>query len=394
MVAHEGSEMDLVRVTDWMWELPANRRHARSRADLCRPVLGRRAARRRESGPSGERRSSARHPLLLVGHARYPLRLWLPHRRGGGLQHRRRGGFARRRGIRHQLWVPPARHRSRGRRSRGQDQAAWWTSSSATSPPAWARAEPSRRLSRPELERLLREGAGWAVEHGYGSAEDLSHTEDGGALPGADPAAVSDRAYARGQDQVGTLGSGNHFLEIQRVDEIFDREAAAAYGLHEGQVTVMVHCGSRGFGYQVCEDYLGVMAEASRRYRIDLPDRQLACAPVESSEGRSYLAAMACAANYAWANRQMIMHLVEKALLQALAHLPQRTQPAPRLRRGPQHRQDRDPHGRRPEGHGLRPPERGYPGLRAGPARGACRLPRGRTAGAHPRRHGHGLVRL
>jgi tRNA-splicing ligase RtcB len=174
------------------------------------------------------------------------------------------------------------------------------------------------RLTRPELARLLTGGAGWAVKRGYGSAEDLSHTEDGGAMPGADPAAVSDRAYARGQDQVGTLGSGNHFLEIQRVDQIFDRQAAAAYGLHEDQVTVMVHCGSRGFGYQICEDYLAVMAEATRRYRIDLPDRQLVCAPVESSEGRSYLAAMACAANYAWANRQMIMHLVEKALLQAL----------------------------------------------------------------------------
>jgi tRNA-splicing ligase RtcB len=117
---------------------------------------------------------------------------------------------------------------------------------------------------------------------------------------------------------VGTLGSGNHFLEIQTVDEVFDESAAAAYGLHRGQVTIMVHCGSRGFGYQVCEDYLEVMAAASRRYGIQLPDRQLACAPVASPEGRRYLAAMACAANYAWANRQMIMHLTEQALLRAL----------------------------------------------------------------------------
>jgi tRNA-splicing ligase RtcB len=144
------------------------------------------------------------------------------------------------------------------------------------------------KLTRAELERLLTGGAGWAVKQGYGSPDDLAHTEDGGALPGADPAAVSDRAYARGQDQVGTLGSGNHFLELQRVDEIFDREAAATYGIREGQVTVMVHCGSRGFGYQVCDDYLGVMAEASRRYHIDLPDRQLVCAPVGSPEGRRY----------------------------------------------------------------------------------------------------------
>jgi tRNA-splicing ligase RtcB (3'-phosphate/5'-hydroxy nucleic acid ligase) len=174
------------------------------------------------------------------------------------------------------------------------------------------------KLPRSELERVLVKGAAWAVEHGYGSSDDLLHTEDKGALPGADPAAVSDRAYARGQDQVGTLGSGNHFLEIQVVDEVFDREAAAAFGLHQGQVTVMVHCGSRGLGYQICEDYLGVMAAASTRYHIELPDRQLACAPVTSPEGRRYLAAMACAANYAWANRQMIMHLTEQALLHAL----------------------------------------------------------------------------
>ncbi len=178
------------------------------------------------------------------------------------------------------------------------------------------------RLPRPELEKVLVRGAGWAVERGYGSSEDLEHTEDHGALPGADPTAVSERAYARGQDQVGTLGSGNHFLEIQVVDEIFDREAAQAYGLRPGQVTVMVHCGSRGFGYQVCEDYLSVMAAAISRYHLELPDRQLSCAPVGSPEGRRYLAAMACAANYAWANRQMIMHLTEQALLHALRISP------------------------------------------------------------------------
>ena len=178
------------------------------------------------------------------------------------------------------------------------------------------------KLSRRELERVLVRGAAWAVEQGYGSADDLKHTEDGGALSGADPAAVSERAYARGQDQVGTLGSGNHFLEIQAVEEIFDPEAAAAYGLSRGQITVMVHCGSRGFGYQVCEDYLETMASASRRYHIDLPDRQLACAPVTSPEGQQYLGAMACAANYAWANRQMIMHLTEQALLRALRLSP------------------------------------------------------------------------
>lgn len=178
------------------------------------------------------------------------------------------------------------------------------------------------KLSRTELERVLVKGAAWAVDRGYGSRDDLEHTEDRGALPGADPAAVSERAYTRGQDQVGTLGSGNHFLEIQVVDEIFDREAAAAYGLHQGQVMIMAHCGSRGLGYQVCDDYLGTMAAASARYHIELPDRQLACAPVTSPEGRAYLAAMACAANYAWANRQMIMHLTERAVLRALRISP------------------------------------------------------------------------
>jgi tRNA-splicing ligase RtcB len=178
------------------------------------------------------------------------------------------------------------------------------------------------KLSRKELEQVLVEGAAWAVKRGYGTAADLERTEDRGALPGADPDAVSERAYARGQDQVGTLGSGNHFLELQVVDRIFDQQAAETFGLWEGQLTLMVHCGSRGLGYQICDDYLAVMAEAVRRYHIDLPDRQLACAPVSSPEGRSYLAAMACAANYAWANRQMIMHLVEQALLHALRISP------------------------------------------------------------------------
>jgi len=178
------------------------------------------------------------------------------------------------------------------------------------------------RLDRAELERLLTKGAAWAVERGYGDPEDLARTEDGGSLPQADPEVVSDRACARGLDQVGTLGSGNHFLEVQVVDEVFDQEAAAAFGLFPGQVTLMVHCGSRGFGYQVCDDHLGLMLAASRRYGIELPDRQLACAPVISAEGHAYLSAMACAANYAWANRQMITHLTERALVRALSISP------------------------------------------------------------------------
>jgi tRNA-splicing ligase RtcB (3'-phosphate/5'-hydroxy nucleic acid ligase) len=178
------------------------------------------------------------------------------------------------------------------------------------------------KLPRAELERVLVGGAAWAVERGYGTATDLLHTEAGGVLPTADPGAVSERAYARGLDQVGTLGSGNHFLEVQIVDEVFDAQAARAFGLAEDQITLMVHCGSRGFGYQVCDDYLAVMEEAVRRYGVSLADRQLACAPLGSPEGKRYLSAMACAANYAWANRQMIMHLVEQALLRVLSLSP------------------------------------------------------------------------
>jgi tRNA-splicing ligase RtcB len=179
-----------------------------------------------------------------------------------------------------------------------------------------------RPLSREELPELLVKGAAWAVEQGYGNADDLEHTEARGSLAGADPDCLSDRAIQRGLDQVGTLGSGNHFLEIQVIDEVYDQEAARAFGVFAGQICLMVHCGSRGFGYQVCDDYLRVMAEAAQRYGFELPDRQLVCAPVSSPEGRRYLAAMACAANYAWANRQMIMHLAEQALLRALAMSP------------------------------------------------------------------------
>jgi tRNA-splicing ligase RtcB len=175
------------------------------------------------------------------------------------------------------------------------------------------------RLSRAELERVLVKGAGWAVERGYGEQRDLEHTEARGCLPGADPALVSERAFARGADQVGTLGSGNHFLELQVVEELFDPATASVFGLREGGATLMIHCGSRGFGYQVCDDYLAVMDKAARRYGIGLPDRQLACAPVRSEEGRAYLSAMACAANYAWANRQVLMRLVEEALMTALS---------------------------------------------------------------------------
>jgi len=170
------------------------------------------------------------------------------------------------------------------------------------------------KLSRSELARVAVEGAEWAVARGYGCDGDLERTEERGRLPGADPSALSDRAIKRGLDQVGTLGSGNHFLEIGVVDEVFDERIAGRFGLETGGVTLMVHSGSRGFGYQVCDDSLEVMQRAVSTYGIELPDRQLACAPVESPEGRRYLSAMACAANYAWANRQVMMTLATRAV--------------------------------------------------------------------------------
>ncbi|MDP3062331.1 MAG: RtcB family protein, partial [Chloroflexota bacterium] len=170
------------------------------------------------------------------------------------------------------------------------------------------------RLKAQELDRAMSQGARWAVEQGMGDQEDLEVTEESGCIEGADPDAVGARPRERGAPQLGTLGSGNHFLEVQAVADIYDTRAASALGiLSVGQVTVMLHCGSRGLGHQVCDDYLKVVDAASRRYQYDLPDRQLACAPVNSPEGKAYLGAMYAAANFAWANRQIIAHWVRES---------------------------------------------------------------------------------
>jgi tRNA-splicing ligase RtcB len=158
-----------------------------------------------------------------------------------------------------------------------------------------------------ELRQLLAEGSPYVVQRGLGSPGDLDNTEAGGRLDGADPDAVSERAMARGAEQCGTLGSGNHFLEIQLVDHVFDEESAAVMGLEKDMVCVMIHSGSRGLGYQVCDDALAMLRKAPEKYGIDLPDRQLACAPVNSPEGEKYIAAMRAAANFAWCNRQLLM---------------------------------------------------------------------------------------
>jgi tRNA-splicing ligase RtcB (3'-phosphate/5'-hydroxy nucleic acid ligase) len=172
-------------------------------------------------------------------------------------------------------------------------------------------------FSREDLEEILVEGAAALVERGYGEPEDLENMESGGRLPGADPARVSDRAYQRGVSQLGTLGSGNHFLEVQYIDEIYDEEAALAFGLRERQVTVLIHSGSRGLGHQVCQDYVERCMEAAKRYEIELEDRQLAAAPVNSPEGEAYLGAMASAANFAFANRQLITYFTRHAFAEA-----------------------------------------------------------------------------
>jgi tRNA-splicing ligase RtcB len=174
-------------------------------------------------------------------------------------------------------------------------------------------------LSEQELKQVCRQGSAWAAKQGYGHSDDLERTEEQGQLQGADPEAVSDRALKRGRPQLGTLGAGNHFIEVEVVDEIFHPEAAGAMGLRQGMLTVMIHCGSRGFGHQVCTDYVKEFQGAVRRYGIELPDRELVCAPLDSAEGRRYQAAMACAANYAFANRQVLAHHARQAFEEVLA---------------------------------------------------------------------------
>ena len=179
------------------------------------------------------------------------------------------------------------------------------------------------RLTREDQRLLLLKGARWAVERGYGTAEDLERTESEGTMDGADPSLISDRAFERGRAQQGTLGAGNHFLEVQYVAEIYDEKAADLLGLFPDQITIMIHTGSRGFGHQVCTDYLEVMERAVGKYGITLPDKELACAPVKSPEAREYLAAMKAAANYAWANRQCIMHWTREALMKVMSASPE-----------------------------------------------------------------------
>lgn len=181
------------------------------------------------------------------------------------------------------------------------------------------------RLTTNDLRGVLTDGAAWAVRKGFGRADDLERVEERGRLPNADADLVSARAFERGETQLGTLGSGNHFAELQYVAEIYDERVAAAFGLELDQITIMIHSGSRGLGHQVCTDHLRVMLDASRKYGIELPDRQLCCAPIGSREGQAYLAAMSAAANFAFANRQVMSHWVRESVAMALEIAPDRT---------------------------------------------------------------------
>jgi tRNA-splicing ligase RtcB (3'-phosphate/5'-hydroxy nucleic acid ligase) len=180
-------------------------------------------------------------------------------------------------------------------------------------------------ISNNELEKIVTEGVQWLINRGLGWPEDAEHCEESGCMANANPDKVSNTAKNRGLTQIGTLGSGNHFLEIQKVDKIFNEKTAKAFGIsHEGQVTVMIHCGSRGYGHQVCSDYLRVMEHAVQKYKISLPDRELACAPGNSNEAKDYIEAMACAVNYAFANRQAIMHWVRQSFQQVYHEDPEK----------------------------------------------------------------------
>jgi tRNA-splicing ligase RtcB (3'-phosphate/5'-hydroxy nucleic acid ligase) len=175
------------------------------------------------------------------------------------------------------------------------------------------------KLKRGELERLAEMGSRWALKNGYATEEDLEKTEEGGCLEGADAGVVSQRALDRGQGQVGTLGAGNHFIEVDVVSRVFDELTAGRIGLHHGQIVVQIHCGSRGFGHQICTDYVKQFQKCIKKYGLHLPDRELVCAPLSSPEGKEYLAAMKAAANYAFANRQVLTYHIRRSFDQALA---------------------------------------------------------------------------
>lgn len=185
--------------------------------------------------------------------------------------------------------------------------------------PSGVGKEGIKKVSIQELDQILRDGSRWALKNGYATEADLARTEESGSMQGADPDMVSERAKKRGREQVGSLGAGNHFIEVEVVDEVFDEDAANVMGIYKGCLTVQIHCGSRGLGHQVCTDYVQQFQGAIRKYGINLPDRELVCAPMDSPEGKSYLGAMRAAANFAFANRQLLAHNARRAFEETFA---------------------------------------------------------------------------
>jgi tRNA-splicing ligase RtcB len=185
--------------------------------------------------------------------------------------------------------------------------------------PSGVGKEGALKLNAKEMDQVLRDGARWALKNGYATEADLARTEESGSLDGADPDKVSERAKTRGREQIGSVGAGNHFIEVDMVDQIFNEEAANAMGVYQGCLVLQIHCGSRGLGHQVCTDYVQSFQNAVVKYGIDLPDRELVCAPMDSPEGKAYMAAMRAAANFAFANRQLLAHSARRAFEETFA---------------------------------------------------------------------------
>jgi tRNA-splicing ligase RtcB (3'-phosphate/5'-hydroxy nucleic acid ligase) len=185
--------------------------------------------------------------------------------------------------------------------------------------PSGVGKEGAIKLNLKELDQVLRDGSRWALKNGYATEADLVRTEESGSLEGADPNKVSDRAKERGREQIGSVGAGNHFVEVDIVDQVFNEEAANAMGVYRGCLVLQIHCGSRGLGHQVCTDYVQSFQNAVRKYGIDLPDRELVCAPMDSPEGMAYMSAMRAAANFAFANRQLLAHFARRAFEETFA---------------------------------------------------------------------------
>ena len=255
--------------------------------------------------------------------------------------------------------------------------------------PSGVGAKGTVKLSRSQLDEVMVRGVRWAIDNGYGTQNDADACEESGTIPGADPGSVSERAAKRGILQLGSLGSGNHFLEIQKVAEIYDEKAAARMGIRKGQATVLVHCGSRGFGHQICSDYLRVSEQALTRLGIKLKDRELACVPNASEEGESYRSAMFAALNFAWSNRQMITHWIRRSFERVFGQAESDLGMDPDIRCIPQHSKDRRAQCRRRKEKSHSPQKGRDQGVSCRNGRNTRKVQGSWTACIHTRIHGN-----